>query len=105
VIHLARTLAIEWAPLNIRVNCVAPGIIATEGMRVYPPEAVAAMTMSNPMKRFGTVDDVANIICFLGSDAASFMTGETVTVDGGFQLWGSQWTIAEPEYFHTPPSE
>jgi citronellol/citronellal dehydrogenase len=103
VIHLAKTLAIEWAPLNIRVNCVAPGIIATEGMQVYPPEAVAAMHMSNPMKRFGTVDDVANIICFLGSDAAPFMTGEVVTVDGGFQLWGSQWTIPEPEYFRTPP--
>ena len=99
VVHLSKTLAIEWAPLNIRINCVAPGIVATEGMRVYPPEAVAAMPKSNPMKRFGQVEDVANAICYLASDASTFMTGEVVTVDGGFQLWGSQWTIPEPAYF------
>jgi citronellol/citronellal dehydrogenase len=101
VIHASKTVAIEWAPLNIRVNCVAPGIIATEGMRVYPPEALAAMPKSNPMKRFGHVEDVANAICYLASDASAFMTGEVVTIDGGFQLWGSQWTIPEPDYFKT----
>jgi citronellol/citronellal dehydrogenase len=99
VVHLSKTLAIEWAPLNIRVNCVAPGIIATEGMRVYPPDALAAMPKSNPMKRFGRVEDVAHAICFLASDASAFTTGEVLTVDGGFQLWGSQWTIPEPAYF------
>jgi citronellol/citronellal dehydrogenase len=102
VIHLSKTLAIEWAPLNIRINCVAPGIIATEGMRVYPPEAVAAMPGSNPMKRFGRVEDAANAICYLASDASQFMTGEVLIVDGGFQLWGSQWTIPEPAYFTEP---
>jgi citronellol/citronellal dehydrogenase len=101
VIHASKTVAIEWAPLNIRVNCVAPGIIATEGMRVYPPEALAAMPNSNPMKRFGQVEDIANAICYLASDASAFMTGEVVTIDGGFHLWGSQWTIPEPDYFKT----
>jgi citronellol/citronellal dehydrogenase len=99
VVHLSKTLAIEWAPLNIRINCVAPGIIATEGMRVYPPQAVAAMPKSNPMKRFGRVEDAANAICYLASEGSAFMTGEVLTVDGGFQLWGSQWTIPEPAYF------
>ena len=99
VVHLSKTVAIEWAPLNIRVNCVAPGIIATEGMRVYPPEALAAMPKSNPMKRFGQVEDVANAICFLADDSSAFTTGEVLTIDGGFQLWGSQWTIPEPAYF------
>jgi citronellol/citronellal dehydrogenase len=99
VVHLSKTLAIEWAPLNIRINCVAPGIIATEGMQVYPPEALAAMPRSNPMKRFGKVEDAANAICYLASDASQFMTGEVLAVDGGFQLWGSQWTIPEPAYF------
>jgi citronellol/citronellal dehydrogenase len=99
VIHLSKTLAIEWAPLNIRINCLAPGIIATEGMRVYPPEALAAMPKSNPMKRFGQVEDAANAICYLASEASAFMTGEVLTLDGGFQLWGSQWTIPEPSYF------
>ena len=99
IIHLSKTLAIEWAPLNIRVNCVAPGIIATEGMRVYPPEVVAAMPGSNPMKKFGEVEDIANAICYLAGEGGRFMTGEVVTIDGGFQVWGSQWTIPEPEYF------
>jgi citronellol/citronellal dehydrogenase len=99
VIHLSKTLAIEWAPLGIRINCVAPGIIATEGMRVYPPEAVAAMPRSNLMKRFGQVEDVANAICFLAGEGGRFMTGEVLTIDGGYQVWGDQWTIPEPEYF------
>jgi citronellol/citronellal dehydrogenase len=99
IIHLAKTLAIEWAPLRIRINCVAPGIIATEGMRVYPPEAVAAMPRSNPMKRFGNIEDIANAICFLAGATSNFTTGEVLVVDGGFQLWGSQWTIPEPAYF------
>lgn len=99
VVHLSKTVAIEWAPLNIRVNCIAPGIIATEGMRVYPDEARRSMPRSNPMQRFGEVEDVANAVCYLASDASRFMTGEVVTIDGGFQLWGSQWTIPEPAYF------
>jgi citronellol/citronellal dehydrogenase len=99
VIHLSKTLAIEWAPLGIRVNCIAPGIISTEGMKVYPPEAVAAMPGSNLMKRFGQVEDVANAICFLAGEGGQFMTGEVMTVDGGYQIWGDQWTIAEPAYF------
>ncbi len=103
VIHLSKTLAIEWAPLNIRINCVAPGIISTEGMRVYPPEAVEAMPRSNPMMRFGEVEDVANAICFLAGEGGKFMTGEVVTIDGGFQVWGSQWTIPEPAYFRQGP--
>jgi citronellol/citronellal dehydrogenase len=99
VIHLSKTIAVEWAPLGIRVNCVAPGIVATEGMRVYPPEALAAMPKSNPMKRFGHVEEIAGAICYLASDASGFMTGEVMTIDGGFQLWGSQWTIPQPAYF------
>jgi citronellol/citronellal dehydrogenase len=68
-------------------------------MRVYPPEAVAAMPRSNPMKRFGNIEDIANAICFLAGATSNFTTGEVLVVDGGFQLWGSQWTIPEPAYF------
>ncbi|HEY5263570.1 MAG TPA: SDR family NAD(P)-dependent oxidoreductase, partial [Steroidobacteraceae bacterium] len=53
VIYLSKTLSIEWAPLEIRVNCVAPGSIATEGLNVYPREAAEAFVLSNPMKRLG----------------------------------------------------
>lgn len=99
VIGLMRTLAIEWAPLGIRLNCVAPGIIASEGMRVYSDEARKALPGSNLMQRFGTVADVANAVCYLAGPAGAFITGEVLTVDGGYQLWGDQWTIERPDYF------
>ena len=99
VIGLSRTVAVEWAPLNIRVNCVAPGVISTEGVNVYPPELHASFAQANPMKRFGEVEDIANTICFLAGATGRFMTGEVVSVDGGARLWGDQWTIPKPDYF------
>lgn len=99
VIYLSKTLAIEWAPLQIRVNCVAPGIISTEGMKVYPAEAHADMPRTNLMQRFGEVEDVANAICYLAGPAGGFITGEVLVVDGGNQIWGDQWTIPRPDYF------
>ncbi len=92
-------MAIEWAPLGIRINCVAPGVISTEGMEVYPEDARAAFAGTNLMKRFGEVEDVANAIAFLAADTGRFMTGEVLTVDGGNQLWGDQWAIARPDWF------
>jgi len=99
VIYGSKTVAIEWAPLNIRVNCVAPGIIATEGMAVYSDEARAEMPNTNLMRRFGQVEDVANAVCYLAGDAGGFITGEVLTIDGGNQLWGDQWTIPKPDFF------
>jgi citronellol/citronellal dehydrogenase len=99
VIYLSKTLAIEWAPLGIRINCVAPGAIATEGMNVYSEEARKALPRSNLMKRFGDVRDIADAVCYLAGPSGGFMTGEVVTVDGGTQIWGDQWTIPRPEWF------
>ena len=99
VISLSQTLAIEWAPLGIRVNCIAPGIIASEGMNVYSENARADLPKANLMKRFGTVTDVADAVCYLAGPSGSFITGEVLTVDGGYQLWGDQWTIERPDYF------
>lgn len=99
VIYASKTVAIEWAPLNIRVNCVAPGIISTEGMNVYSLEAVEDMPKTNLQRRFGQVEDIANAICYIGSDAGGFITGEVLTIDGGNQLWGDQWTIPKPDFF------
>lgn len=101
VVALSKTVAIEWAPLGIRVNCVAPGLISTGGMNVYQPEAVAAMVKTNLMKRFGQVEEIAEAVCFVGGPAGGFMTGEVVHVDGGNQVWGDQWTIPKPDYFRT----
>ena len=99
VIALSRTLAIEWAPLNIRVNCVAPGLISTSGMNAYQPEAVKAMIQTNVMKRFGQAEEVADAVCLVAGDGGNFITGEVLHVDGGNQIWGDQWTIAKPDYF------
>jgi citronellol/citronellal dehydrogenase len=99
VIGLSRAVAVEWAPLNIRVNCVAPGAIETEGWNVYSPEARAAYPRSNPMMRAGSPWDIAEATVFLAAPSGKFVTGETLTVDGGGQLWGETWTTGKPKYF------
>ena len=99
VIGLSRAVAVEWAPLNIRVNCVAPGVIETEGWNVYTPEARAAYPRSNPMMRAGSPWDIAEASVYLAGPSAKFVTGETLTVDGGGQLWGETWTTGKPVYF------
>jgi citronellol/citronellal dehydrogenase len=99
VIGLSRAVAVEWAPLNIRVNCVAPGAIETEGWNVYTPEARAAYPRSNPMMRAGSPWDIAEASVFLAAPSGKFITGETLTVDGGGQLWGETWTTGKPNYF------
>jgi citronellol/citronellal dehydrogenase len=99
IVNLSKTLAIEWAPLKIRVNCVAPGVTATEGMEVYSEEARAELPKSNLMNRFGSVREVVDAVCFLAGPAGSFTTGEVLMVDGGNHLWGDQWTIPKPDYF------
>lgn len=99
VIYLSKTIATEWAPLKIRVNCVAPGTIETDGFTVYPPHALARFHEANPMKRLGSAWDVAEASVYLASDAANFVTGEVLTVDGGMAQWGVVWPAGMPEYF------
>ena len=102
VAHLARNLAVEWAPDSIRVNCVLPGPINTEGMNVYPPEAQAALTQSNPMMRLGDVQDIAEACVYLSATSGKFITGETLVVDGGHQVWGELWMAGRPDYYDVP---
>lgn len=99
VIYLSKTVATEWSPHGIRVNCVAPGMIETSGFRVYPPEAAARFPRSNPMLRCGSPWDIAGAVAYLAGPTGSFLTGEVITVDGGQQMWGDVWAVNEPEYF------
>jgi len=101
VIALSENLAVEWAPLNIRINCIAPGAIETPGWRVYRPEQRNTYAHSNPMMRAGRAWEVAEACAYLGGAAADYVTGETLHVAGGSQLWGETWTIRRPDYFKT----
>lgn len=100
VIYLSKTVATEWAPLKIRVNCVAPGSIATEGLNVYPDGAAEKFAHTNPMKRLGDVFDVAEAVVYLSADSGKFVTGDILLVDGGHSAWGdTEWPGGKPDYF------
>ena len=98
VVAFSEAVAVEWAPLNIRVNCVAPGVILSEGWAVYDEQARRSYPSSNPLRKAGTPWDIAEAILFLGG-AGSFITGQTLHVNGGSDLWGEAWTTGKPEYF------
>ena len=103
VVGLSRAVAVEWAPLGVRVNCIAPGAIETEGWKVYTPQARATYPRSNPMMRAGTAWEIAEACMYLGGPSGSYVTGELLDVDGGGKLWGETWTIDKPDYFKGDP--
>jgi 3-oxoacyl-[acyl-carrier protein] reductase len=85
VIAITQGLARELGPFNVRVNAVAPALVETDMVRdALTPEVKARALTRFPLGRLATVDDVANAAIFLASDAAAFITGETLAVDGGF---------------------
>ena len=90
---ITRTLAIEWGPEGIRVNSIMPGPIAgTEGMaRLAPtPEAASEVIDCVPLRRMGTPEDIAEVCLFLASDAARFVSGAVIPVDGGWSAAGAR---------------
>jgi citronellol/citronellal dehydrogenase len=91
--NMTKTLAVEWAKFNIRINAVAPGIIASSGLENYPPELFQGIADRIPMKRLGSPQEVADLSLFLMSPLATFITGETVYVDGGQRLWGDVFEL------------
>tara|TARA_B100000315_G_scaffold237144_1_gene253617 strand:+ start:717 stop:1595 length:879 start_codon:yes stop_codon:yes gene_type:complete len=99
VAYLSKTVAVEWAPYRIRINCVAPGAIASEGMNQYPAHDQDRYHETSPMFRLGDAGDIADACIYLSAPAAKFVTGEVISVDGGQQQWGETWVATMPEYF------
>lgn len=99
VTYASKTVAVEWAPSGIRVNCVAPGCHETSGFAHYPPEGAATYKEANPMLRVGDAWDVAEACAYLAAPSGKFITGEVITVDGGQQLWGDPWPTGRPPWF------
>jgi len=85
VVQMTRQMAREWAGANIRVNCVAPGLIDTDFSRVLiDDEALRSEALKNvSMNRYGNVSEIAGLVLFLASDKASYITGQIVVADGG----------------------
>lgn len=86
--QLARNLAVEWGPRNVRVNAIAPGLIKTDFARALweNPEIRKKRESQTPLRRIGEPDEVAGVAVFLASSAARFITGQTIVVDGGVTI-------------------
>ena len=98
LINLVRTMAVEWAPHDIRVNAIAPGSIATPRIPATPERMERTQKSLIPTKRLGTTDEVGKAALFLLSDLASYVTGHTLLVDGG---WMAAYLLGIP---HVPPT-
>ncbi|MEO6715879.1 MAG: SDR family NAD(P)-dependent oxidoreductase [Novosphingobium sp.] len=94
LVNLVRTMAQEWAPHGIRANCVAPGGVVTPRIPLGSPEQEAEGMALVPMKRRGTTDEIAKAVTFFLSDMATYVTGQTLAVDGGYLAAGGFSTKA-----------
>ena len=86
IIGMSKSLAIEYAKKNITINCVSPGFIQTDMTEKISENVKNVLTSKIPMSKLGTGEDVANTVAFLSSDAASYITGETIHVNGGMYM-------------------
>ena len=85
---LARNLAVEWGPKNVRVNCIAPGLVKTDFARALweDEKALERRNRATPLRRIGAPDEIGGVAAFLASPAASFITGQVIVADGGVTI-------------------
>jgi citronellol/citronellal dehydrogenase len=96
--NLASGLALEWSRYGIRSVAVAPGSIISEGLEQYTAEARSGWEQGVPLGRLGQPEDVSEVITFLATDAARYITGTTIAIDGGADAWGSGRPVPAKEY-------
>jgi citronellol/citronellal dehydrogenase len=98
MLNFTESAACEWAAAGVRVNAVAPGWIASQGFERYPAEfqeKVATLKYKVPLQRFGTESEVSSAIVFLLSEAAAFITGTTIRIDGGVPNARPMWPLPQ----------
>jgi len=93
IIGMSKSLAIEYAKKNITINCVSPGFIKSKMTDNIVESVKAVLTSRIPMAKLGTGEDVSNTVAFLSSDAASYITGETIHVNGGMYMGWQSWVL------------
>jgi len=83
--QLVRNIAVEWGSRNVRANCIAPGLVRTDFARALweDPENLKRRTRDTPLQRIGEPDEIAGAAVFLAAPSGSFMTGQTIVIDGG----------------------
>lgn len=88
--QLARSLAVEWGPHNVRINCIAPGLVRTDFARALweNPATLAVAEKTTPLRRIGVPEDIAGAAVFLASNAGTWITGQTIVIDGGVTIAG-----------------
>src|ERR1700749_2527806 len=86
--QLARNYAVEFGPDNVRVNCIAPGLVRTDFARALweDPERIKATNETTPLRRIGEPEDIAGAVVFLAGKSGAFMTGQTLVIDGGVTI-------------------
>ena len=87
VVQLTKCLAVEWAPHNVRVNCISPGYTRTELAESFSEALIKQWVEKIPMKRMAKPEELAGVVLFLASDASSYCTGTDIVIDGGYTLW------------------
>jgi NAD(P)-dependent dehydrogenase (short-subunit alcohol dehydrogenase family) len=95
---MTRTLAVEWASRGVLLNSIQPGFIASSGLKRYPKGLGLIEKLKGvvPLKRLGTTEEIAWLVAYLASPAGDYITGQTLTVDGGKDQWGDYWPIPDP---------
>lgn len=99
IAYMSKTVAVEWAPYNIRVNCIGPGAVESSGFATYPEAGRKSFYDCCPMRRVGNVFDIAESCVYFSGHSGNFVTGESLDVSGGSGLWGEMWPVGKPEYF------